>query len=199
MCPLNSVVTVDPPDALLFSVNGSISDKWSAARKENINGEVRGLVYVTLENAKISKPLRVERTLIVNGKKITVKTSEMCYTPAFATNDYKVQGLTLKQLVIDLNESEGNVNKMDLNGLLVMLSRVKKMDDIAVLPIHGMENIPEGPSRRLYVLQALQYLKRLKHDVELIHFREGLVSSKVDEEGCVWEYKSHEELYNERR
>ena len=70
-----------------------------------------------------------------------------------------MQGLTLKQLVLDLNptESEGNVNKRDLHGLLVVLYRCKKIDDMMLLPIHGRDTLPDGPSRRLHVLNALQY------------------------------------------
>jgi hypothetical protein len=191
-CPSNGVVDVDPPDALLFSVNGGVSDKWNDSRKEELYGEKRGLVYLTLSNH--SKPLPIERNLIVNGRMLKVKTSEFCYTPAFAANDYKVQGLTLKQLILDLNESEGTVNKMKLNGLLVMLSRVKRIEDLAILPIHGMENVPEGPSRRLFVIKALQHLKKLKHDPELVHFRKGLRALSVEEGGCVWEYIPDESL-----
>ena len=62
-----------------------------------------------------------------------------------------------------------------------------------------MENVPEGPSRRLFVIKALQHLKKLKHDPELVRFRKGLKALLVEDGGCVWEYIPDESLTDSSR
>ena len=91
-------------------------------------------------------------------KSITVRTHMI--TLGFALTDYKLQGKTLKYLILNLTKYSWPPH-MDLKGLYVLLSRVKKFGHIRLL---------NGVSKDR---SELSYLLNLRHRAELAIWSEG--------------------------
>lgn len=100
-------------------------------------------------------------------KKMTIKRKQLPLLPAFAMTVHKAQGLTLDKVVVDLSGCKGTESPY------VMLSRVRKLDDVAILRPFSIDKITGGLSKDLE--QELTRLQGL-HD-ETVSWLTGTASS----------------------
>lgn len=72
-------------------------------------------------------PSAISFSYVTNGKKFTVRRTQLPLLPGWAFTDFKVQGGFLPKVVIDLSCAKS------LQSIYVMLSRAPRLDGIAIL------------------------------------------------------------------
>jgi hypothetical protein len=99
-------------------------------------------------------------------------------------NDYKVQGKTLDRALIDFNSSEGNgfIMPTTLSSALVLISRVRYLDHLALLPLLGAGDNPSLQD----IIDNLQWMKLLSQDEDLVRWNRGLSDTSPLVGGCMW-------------
>ena len=81
---------------------------------------------------------------------------------AYAVTAYKLQGATIKYLLIDLNQRPPGLKAMDLRSLYVILSRVAYLCRIRIMPFR-----PHTNKGNINNQNYLDYLKQLSQCPEL--------------------------------
>ena len=92
----------------------------------------------------------------------TIKYDKFNYDLGYAVTAYKLQGATLDNVLIDLNQRPQGLKAMDLRALYVILSRVATMEKIKIMPFR---NHPQ--KRDINKNNFLNYLENLSQCAEL--------------------------------
>ena len=86
---------------------------------------------------------------------VTVQFSEFGVDLAWSMTYHKIQGVTLRKILLDLNKPPFGVKNLDFYGFLVGLSRVREGKYIRILPLQPFSNLDHlrklGPSKELVV------------------------------------------------
>ena len=139
------IVTIPCP----FSVNVSVPSV-DASTWNPINTLVPGQVVIPLQ-------LKNPRKNILSIASYNLPYKSHLYDLAFAITFHKIQGQTVKKLILDLNQRPGKkLGSLCFHEFYVGLSRVKLGDDLRILPPHK-EN-------------SFEYLKKLKPPDDLIQW-----------------------------
>ena len=71
------------------------------------------------------------------GKQKSQNQGSMKYELAFAFTFYKVQGVTVSKIILDVSKRPKNLGRIDFHELYVSVSRVRKLDDMRIVPLRG--------------------------------------------------------------
>jgi hypothetical protein len=97
-----------------------------------------------------------------SGKASLIKYKKFNFDLAYAVTAYKLQGATIKYLLIDLNQRPSGLKPMDLRSLYVILSRVAYLCRIRIMPFR-----PHTNKGNINNQNYLDYLKQLSQSPEL--------------------------------
>ena len=111
----------------------------------------------------VKHPLDYE-IFVPNVGKCTVYAKAHNVELGFAITLHKIQGQTCSKIILDLNKRTSQPY-LDFSGLYVGLSRVKKSDDLRLMPLH------QGSP-------GLDYLKNLKPPKDLLDWHKGFDQDK---------------------
>ena len=77
------------------------------------------------------------------------------YDLAFGITYYKVQGQTIKKIILDLNKRPGSLKQLDFYAFYVGMTRVELAENIRILPCQNDDNF-----KHLLRLKPQQKLKK---------------------------------------
>lgn len=102
------------------------------------------------------------------AQKIKVKKLSLLFKPhavdlAFACTYHKVQGKTLKKVILDVNKPPGRKGRISLSALYVALTRVRRASDMRMLPI---------------LHNDFSYMHKLRYPTELKTWRSRYTSDR---------------------
>ncbi|KAJ8502956.1 hypothetical protein ONZ45_g11279 [Pleurotus djamor] len=112
-------------------------------------------------------------------RKRTFKRKQLCVMPGFAFTAHKAEGMTLTNVIVDIESCRG------IESVYVMLSRVKSLDGLLLLRPFGLNKIRCRPSQdrrieadRLRIL-CLETICRYGDPVEIRNARKALQALKL--------------------
>jgi hypothetical protein len=122
------IISIPTPHAVMVTIPHIDSDKWN-------------LRHESLEDNRVVIPL----TSGSNGDKITLDDQTIYYKShpydlAFAITFHKIQGQTVPNLILDLNQRPGALGTVDFHALYVGLTRVEYRDNIRLLPCQNTDH-----------------------------------------------------------
>ncbi len=172
-----AVIEVPVPVAVVASVSEIVAAKWPPQYKSATG---RG-VFTILND---SMPKRETTRVLLRNQTYVITHSGFCYQMAFSGNDFKVQGKTLDASLIDFNSNEGNgfILPTTLPSALVLLSRVRKIDHLALLPLISLGGEPTLQN----IIKGLSWMKDLTQDENLVLWCKGLLDTSPKSGGCLW-------------
>jgi hypothetical protein len=113
-------------------------------------------------DAKIIPVFPLERSITVKGHSVRRTQVPMC--PAFSLTDYKVQGSTLTNAVLDLKHdpsARGQDGHKKYCSNYVQLSRLRSLQGLHLLQSITMEDLQFRPDERLLIeIERLRELER---------------------------------------
>ena len=120
------------------------------------------MIIPALKEAKAAEKIDV----YLNGNKYSVQVHELRVDIGFSITFHKVQGSTIKRIILDLNETPGRtVKHLDYQSAYVGVSRVRNGADMRLLPLQ--------PGFFANSELGLDHLKKLMPPRELVAFLKG--------------------------
>lgn len=99
-----------------------------------------------------SSPVPAKETSIPRGTKAnSIRRFQLPLSPAFAITDYKSQGLTFNNAVLDLRRPTRETNQKCFHSVYVMLSRLKSWSGVQILRPFPIQDIQQQPPAELYI------------------------------------------------
>ena len=86
-----------------------------------------------------------------NTKNISIQRFQLPVSPAFAITDYKSQGLTFDNAVLDLRRPTRETNQKCFHSVYVMLSRLKSWSGLQILRPFPIQDIQHQPLAELFL------------------------------------------------
>lgn len=113
-------------------------------------------------DSKVVPVFPLERSITVKGQSVRRTQVPMC--PAFSLTDYKVQGSTLTNAVLDLrhdSSARGQDSHKKYSSNNVQLSRLRSLEGLHLLQSITMEDLQFRPDERLLIeIERLRGLER---------------------------------------
>lgn len=113
-------------------------------------------------DAKVVPVFPLERSITVKGHSVRRRQVPLC--PAFSLTDYKVQGSTLNNAVLDLKHdpsARGQDGHKKYCSNYVQLSRLRSLEGLHLLQSITMEDLQFRPDERLLIeIERLRGLER---------------------------------------
>lgn len=159
------VLLPKPPDYVLIALNAKILDAIQKNELLNIN---HLFADVAKDDFLVALPYTHDRygknkvKFGTEASTSTIKYDKFNYDLGYAVTAYKLQGATLDNVLIDLNQRPQGLKAMDLRALYVILSRVATMEKIKIMPFR---NHPQ--KRDINKNNFLNYLENLSQCAEL--------------------------------
>ena len=129
-----------PPDYVLIALNAKILDAIQKNELLNIN---HLFADVAKDDFLVALPYTHDRycknklKFGTEASTSTIKYDKFNYDLGYAVTAYKLQGATLDNVLIDLNQRPQGLKAMDLRALYVILSRVATMEKIKIMPFRN--------------------------------------------------------------
>lgn len=92
------------------------------------------------------------------GKKVFIRFEMHAVDIAFAVTFYKLQGLTLDKVILDINQPPSGLFALSFNSAYVGFTRVRKASDMRIMPVNS---------------KGLQHMSNLRPDAQLRLWRSG--------------------------
>ena len=177
-------IEVPVPKYVIMEVGRIIGESW-----ENSLSLIQGrFVFAIPLNCKGCKARHFMYTPMETQIPLRVRYKQFEYELGSAATVHKIQGETLTTFLPQLNENPEHRLRLDLESLNVLISRVKFLKDIRLLPLKN------GRSSLNYLknLKSNPYLRVLRHCYDQhgnwIGTRE-IIESRFDEYGIQWREK----------
>jgi hypothetical protein len=102
-------------------------------------------------------------------KMAIIKYNKFPFDLLYACTTYKLQGATVTKLIVDLNQRPQGLKAMDLRSLYVILSRVKELGDLRIVPFR-----PHVTKANMNLANFLNYMKDMSQNDNLVLWNERI-------------------------
>jgi hypothetical protein len=102
-------------------------------------------------------------------KMAIIKYNKFPFDLLYACTTYKLQGATVTKLIVDLNQRPQGLKAMDLRSLYVILSRVKQLSDLRIVPFR--QHVTKA---NMNLENFLNYMKDMSQNDNLVLWNERI-------------------------
>jgi hypothetical protein len=149
--PRNDTLFIKPPLHILVDFNSFINDHKSSLSNIMIEGLPKNIVPIVPISRSFDYIYEIEGPQY--SKKNSIKRRQIPLSPIFCLTDYKEQGETFNNLIVDFSKSPDR-NPLTMHNIYVTLSRLRSSEGLALLRDITIEDLQKAKYRD----GALEYM-----------------------------------------
>jgi hypothetical protein len=161
------------PDYIIIKLNMEIP----TSVKNNATLNIGNMLYPERNDSGYLIPMSMTKDMYNKNvikfgpkdKMAIIKYNKFPFDLLYACTTYKLQGATVTKLIVDLNQRPQGLKAMDLRSLYVILSRVKDLGDLRIVPFR--QHVTKA---NMNVTNFLNYMKDMSQNDNLVLWNERI-------------------------